>query len=51
MQGILVLNTRRFGAKCKVKCGKMQVEKHKYTPQMYKQNPLEASKTWLKRAK
>ena len=29
----------------------MRYEKHKYTPQMYKQNPLEASKTWLKRPK
>jgi len=36
MQGVLVLNAVRFGAKRKAKCGKMQVEKHKYTPQMYK---------------
>jgi len=32
MQGVLVLNAVRFGAKRKAKCGKMQVEKHKNTP-------------------
>ena len=30
----MVLNAMRFGAKCKVKWGKMRGEKHKYPPQM-----------------
>ena len=29
----------------------MQDEKHKYTPQLYKQNLLEAWNTWQKKAK
>ena len=29
----------------------MECEKHKNTPQMYKQNLLEPLKTWLERAK
>jgi len=32
MQCVLVLNAVRFGAKRKSKYGKVQVEKHKYTP-------------------
>ena len=42
-QGKMVLNAVQNAAKCDTKSIN--------TPQMYKQNPLEASKTWLKRPK
>ena len=45
------LNAVRFGAKRKAKCCKMRVDKHKYSPQLYRQNHFEPLKTWLKRAK
>ena len=34
MQGEMVQNAVRFGAKRKVKCRLMRAEKHKYPPQM-----------------
>ena len=50
-QCILVLNGRRFGAKRKAKCRKIQNDKHKNTLQWYKHNLLEPRKTWLEWAK
>ena len=48
---ILVLNAVCFGAKRKVKCGKMGDEKHKNTHQGDRQNLFEALKIELKRGK
>jgi len=44
MEGVLVLNARQNGAKCKA-------IKHKNTLKWYKQNPFKTWNTWLKRTK
>ena len=50
-QGKMVQNAVQNGAKRSVKCCKIQVEKHKNTLQLHKQNLLELLNRRLKRAK